>query len=378
MSIVGRLGGALGGGIVGTMIAPGPGTLIGAGIGAGIGGGGPKTNKQTSSVQLGPQSSLEELLGGRETLQIDQRRIDELKALQNDIISRVGDKGKKSKQYKEYQKQIDQLMKSPSLKRTGGEIESLYQRLSKDLQAGPDLTRFKQAQEAGTDLEKMLLEYQKTGGLPGQEDITQAGSLAQNLFAARRQALQQDLEDQYTQFEQEMGRRGLMTNDPVARAKMRTGFMRQRDLLGAEQQAQATGIAMGLPGQRVGAATQRYNLLGEMFNAEDALYQRGLSNLQTLIGTGSSLLGQEQNWRYTISPKTQAQTTPGGGFVGGLANTLALGGGIMKTVGMFNQAGGLQGMGLGSFGASPVAAPAAAQPSYSGSYNLGIADQFRR
>ena len=375
MGLLGSLGGALGGFFAGNLIAPGVGGLIGAGIGAGLGGGS-KGSKQTSSVQLGSQSSLEQLLGGTERVGFDEQGIQNL-TYQIETIKKNNPDWSNDKtlrnQINVLDKQRKALQKTPTVRRTGGEMENLYGQLKERIGAGPDLTSYNQAKGAGMDLAAMLAEYSKTGGLPGQQDIAQAGGLAQNLFAARRTQLEQDLADQYTQAQQEFGRRGMMTNDPVAIAKMRTGFLKQRDLMSAEQQAEATRIAMGLPGQRAQYAASRFGVLGDIAGQDINLYNQGVENLKGLMSAGSSLLAQERDWRYGIAPKSNSQSSGGGGFMGGLANSLALGGGAMNIASKVDLGGAFRGFGIGA------QQPQAALP-YSGStqpLGFGVANQFR-
>lgn len=380
MGLLGKLGGAVGGFVAGNLLLPGIGGLIGAGLGAGMGGGGSKGNKQTSAVQLGSQSSLEQLLGGTETTGFDEEGINSL----NSQISRLKQSNPDwsnnrviKDQINALEKQRKNLQKTLITKRTGGEMESLYGQYKEKIGTGPDLTSYNQAKGAGQDLASLLEEYAKTGGLPQEADVTAAGGLAKNLFSARRTALEQDLADQYTQAQQEFGRRGMMTNDPVAIAKMRTGFMKQRDLMSAEQMAEQTRIAMGIPASKAQYAASRYATLGDIAGEDIALYNQGVANMQNLLGVGSGLLDQERNWRYNVAPKTNTQATlGGGGFMGGLANSLAVGGKAMETFGKLKMGTGFQGLGFLNQTTQPTQSPGL----YSGSnqsLGFGVADQFR-
>lgn len=335
-------------------------------------------SSSTQGVNLGPQSSLEEYLGGQEQTIYSPAQKSRITEIQEELKT-IGDKqvvapsGRLVKSKKKLEEELYQIEQDAQKKRTGGLLEEGVKKLADLGAAGAPTELFNEGQAAGKDLATLLKSYQESGGLPGEQDITQANSLASNLFSARRTQLQQSLQDQYTDYQREAGRRGFASNDPVLNAKLRTGFMRQQDMLNAEQQAQGTQIAMGLPGQRLGFAAQRADTLSTLADRENARYQQGIANLSALLGVGQSMLQGEQNWRYTTSDKwsESKQTESGlGPALSAVSAPIAAAGGIMSGIGAMQQGTSFSKLFAPAAQAAPQVAPQAS-PNYNlGNYNL--------
>jgi len=314
-----------------------------------------KTTRSSSSIKLGPQSTLEELLGGMETAQYspkEQRKIDEINAKIRQIESGQGssvnsgtvnpnapfmgayggssnDAGKLA----DLRQQLADIEAGAEKKRSGGFIQEGIEKLARMGEEGVDMTSYNAGKDASNEFANLLKGYTESGGLPNQGDVTQANDLASQLFSARKVALDQSIQDQTTAFQRDAARRGTMANDPVFAAKMRTGFLRQQDLLSAEQQAQGTQIAMSLPGQRLGYAGQRADVLNTVADRDNARYQQGIANLAALLGVGQSQLGMEQAWRLNTGTRETKNTSSdpfgtamsGVGAIAGIAGSLMTG-----------------------------------------------------
>lgn len=171
---------------------------------------------------------------------------------------------------------------------------------------GADQEDVYRSREASRKLAQMFQSASATGGLPSQDDINASNQFAQSMFGARRTGLEQSFQDQNTEMERLAARLGRPVNDPILQAKLRTGFMRQSDLLNAEQGAFASNFAMGLPERRLGYQAQAANVHGNL------AYQ-AMQNRAALLGLGSQLGQQMFTNRYNLAPKV---TESGGGFKG--------------------------------------------------------------
>lgn len=179
------------------------------------------------------------------------------------------------------------------------------------------------------DLARMLGEYSKSGGLPSQADINSANQVTGNLFAQRQTELDQVFQDQNTEAERLAARLGRPVNDPIIQAKLRTGFIRQQDLLNAEKQGASQNLALQLPNQRLGYAQNQATLL-------DAIGQRAIDNRNFLIGLGSNLAGSERNWRLQTAEQWGKQSS-GGGLGGALSGMIGGAGAGMGMMGSWQQ-----------------------------------------
>lgn len=174
------------------------------------------------------------------------------------------------------------------------------------------------AVQSQRDLAKLLGEMQSTSGLPTEQDIDTANRIASQLFGARQTALQQLFEDQTTEANRLAARLGRPVNDPILQAKLRTGFIRQQDLVNAEQNAAAQNLALQLPGQRLGFAQAQSQILS-------ALGDQAVSNINYLLSLGNQIANQERNFRLQTGERYSSGSIKEGGGIGG-AITGAIGG----------------------------------------------------
>lgn len=206
---------------------------------------------------------------------------------------------------------------------TGRDFEALLGR-------GPGGQDVSNAYLANKDLAALFGQYASSGGIPGQQDMTAGMGLASDLFAARRQGLLNSFSDQMTSANRQAAMMGRDPNDPVFRAKLMEEQTRQQGMLGAEQSAYGTQLAMALPGQRLGFAQQR----AEMLNM---LSSQAMQNRATLMGLGQQALGMEREWRLANAEKW-GNTESGGGFKGALTGAI---GGMGSGLGMMQGFGNL-------------------------------------
>jgi hypothetical protein len=170
------------------------------------------------------------------------------------------------------------------------------------LNAGPNDGDYAAGNQSTRDLASLLKQYSQSGGLPNQNDISQANGIASNLFSARQTALDQSFTDQNTEAQRLAARLGRPINDPILQAKLRTGFIRQSDLLNSEKSSAAQQLALQLPGQRLGYAQQATGVLNNFGN-------QALANQQYLFGLGNSIGNQERNFRLKTSDKYSNSST---------------------------------------------------------------------
>lgn len=202
---------------------------------------------------------------------------------------------------------------------TGGQpgaLQSQFQSLSDLVASGPGREDIQAGVESQRGLAALLAEMQETGGLPQQEDIQSGEAIARRLFGGQRTALEQQFEQQSIQASRQAAIAGRGGADPILQAKLAQEQSRQAALLEAQQGSAAQQLALSLPGQRLGFAGQRADVL-------TGLGQRALQNRLTLTQLGQSLLGQEREFRVRTATKNIQE---GGGL--GQALSGAISGGI--------------------------------------------------
>jgi hypothetical protein len=185
--------------------------------------------------------------------------------------------------------------------------------------AGPgqaDVTRSLASQRG---LAALLQQYAQSGGLPSSADISTTNSLAGNLFAARRTALNQEFQDQDIATQQLAARLNRTSDDPILRARLLTQRSRAIDSLNAEQQGFGTQLALGLADRRVGFAQGAAGV-------DAALAAQAQTNRAALLGIGSNIAQAERNFRLGTATRTGES---GGGFGGAIGGALGgFGGGL--------------------------------------------------
>lgn len=183
------------------------------------------------------------------------------------------------------------------------------------INAGANQTDVSNAAGSQRSLASLLQSYAQGNYQPTKNDITQASGLADQLFAP--QFKQQGIDA--NRLASQLGR---PINDPVLQAKLRTAQAEQKGSFVAQQ-------AQQMPMQRLGFASQ-------LSDVQNNLASQALSNRQAILGIGSNILGQEENFRagtagHSISSETVGQS--GGGFKGAVAGLMGGAGAGAKMAG---------------------------------------------
>lgn len=247
--------------------------------------------------------------------------------------------------------------------------------LQKLVGAGPGTQDVQNSLGASTDLANMLDQYSKSGGLPSGADTDQARNFASQIYDPQRTALNQSFTQQNILANRQAAAMGRSVDDPILQAKLRTNQINQEALLNSQQGSYAGQLALQVPGQRVGYASQRSDVLGQ-------LASQAFSNRNALLSLGSGIAGAERNFRLGTATRTN---TSGGGVADAISGALAgLGTGMQFGAGFkgFNAPSmGFGGQGGGGIPASPFSALPSdfgaqfgqSAPGYGGgrSYSLG-------
>jgi hypothetical protein len=229
--------------------------------------------------------------------------------------------------------------------------------------AGPGASDVTAGTNSARDLASMLGQYQQSGGMPGAQDITQANTAAGGLFQGQRMALKQNFMDQETQNAQNAAVMGRGMNDPVLRNKLMQEQTRQQMQLDANQGSLSQQLAMAMPGQRLGYATQKTNVL-------QGLASQAMSNRQALLAMGEGMQTNERNFRLQSGERYGEQTQKGsigGAIAGGLAG---LGAGLSAASG-FQSGGSGGGGGAQPFSLGAIPKTAGGQVDFGVGKNLG-------
>ena len=210
-------------------------------------------------------------------------------------------------------------------------------------------------------LADLLRQFQETSGLPSQGDITRSQDLTSALFAPQREALRQSFEQQGIQASRHAAFLGREANDPILANRLAQDQTRQQSFLSAQQGASAQELAFQLPGQRLGFAAQRADILGGLAN-------QAFSQRSALLATGNQLSQQERAARFALGTQTGSTTREGSfgqallGFSAGLAQDVQ----TAATVISAGQAGGFLTSGGGGGGGAAGGGQAAGKAASAG------------
>lgn len=169
---------------------------------------------------------------------------------------------------------------------------------------------------AQRSLADMLQSFSKGGFLPGQEDWNTANQFASQAFQPQQVAMNQAFQQNQQRTAQLAAQLGRPVNDPILQAKLAQEQMQGAERLGASQSAYASEFAQRLPQQRLG-------YMGQFADVKSGLASQAMANRQALIGIGSNLQQQDQNFRLQSAGVNVQQ---GGGKQGEIAGFLAGGG----------------------------------------------------
>lgn len=313
-----------------TAAVMGGGALLGGAIGA-FGKSGNAT--QTSSIDLNaPNPFQSQLQGG--TRMPTQQEIDQFARNYSGPQGALGTT---------YMDAVGKYSQTP-IDSGPGALSTGYSDLQSLLGAGPGAADVTNSMNASKSLSSLLQQYSQSGGLPSASDISSANGVASNMFAPQQAALNNSFYQQNIQAQRLSAQLGRPINDPIIQAKLGIGQAQQQSVLSGQQGAFGQQLALSLPQQRVGYATQNAGLLG-------GLASQAFQNRSALLGMGSQLLGQAQGYQIATSPhNTTAQQQVGGGLGGALSGALSglgMGAGL-SSLGLFGSGAGGLGGGIGS------------------------------
>ena len=180
---------------------------------------------------------------------------------------------------------------------------------------GPGSSDITAGYGAQKDFASMLKSYQEGGNQATQGDIDTANRYGKQLFGAQQEGLNQSFEQARQQYAQQAAIQGRNPLDAVFANKQYTEQQGAQSMLNARQGAFSMDYAMQQPGQRLGFAAQRTNLLS-------GLATQAMQNRQALISLGSGVLTNERAHQYSTSTKFGNQESGGGlrgAILGGMA-----------------------------------------------------------
>lgn len=208
----------------------------------------------------------------------------------------------------------------------GGISGDMLTQLQSLLGQGPGEDAVKQGVQGQQDFISQLQQALSSGGMPTQQDVTQSGQFAQQVFAPQQLAMQQQFQDQGTNAARQAAQLGRNVSDPILQAKLAQEQTRQSSMLNSQMGSFAAQQAQQLPFQRL-------NLGSQLMQAKSSLANQAFANRQALLQLGQAVQGQQQNFRVNTASRTE---TSGGGASGALAGGMAgLGMGISPEFGKF-------------------------------------------
>ena len=202
--------------------------------------------------------------------------------------------------------------------------------------AGPGRGDVLAAGRANEQFAQLLQGGISNGFMPNQQDIGNANQFAQAMFAPQQTQLNQQFEDARVQQQRMAAQLGRPINDPVLQNKLMQTQAREQAMLGSQQTAFAAQQAQQMMGQRFQGAQ-------DLATLRSGLASQAFSNRAALLGMGSQIQAQGQNFRLASADRTvsgtQTQHANAGSMIGGAlagAGTVAgfgnmFGGGQQKT-----------------------------------------------
>jgi len=172
----------------------------------------------------------------------------------------------------------------------------------------------------------LLAQYAQGGFLPSQQDFATAQGFATSAFAPQQTAINQQFEQQQQRVAQLSAQLGRPVNDPILQAKLSQERMQAQERLGAQQSAFVSDFAQNLP-------MQRLQFTGQLADVRSQLASQAMANRQALIGLGSQLQSQGQQFRAGTASRS---VEGGGGLLGGITGALGGASSFMQLGNLFN------------------------------------------
>ena len=296
---------------------------LGGALLGGVAGAIPRNSSSTSSINMRDPGRLENFLYGSDDVKI-QGQMDavdkQIATYQSQLESPFLGSDQKAIIQQRIDEQQQKKQSFQSQKGQKGYIENQFGQLNDYINAGPGQSDIEASLGASRGLADMLQQYSQGGFLPSESDISTANTQAGNLFQAQRTALSQAFEDQTIEANRRAAIQGRAGNDPILAAKLAQEQTRQSAMLQSQQGSLAQQLAMAMPGQRLGFASDRANLMG-------GLASQAMANRQAILSLGSQLGGNERNFRFSTADRTNNQSSGGGfgGFMSGMLGGAGMG-----------------------------------------------------
>lgn len=179
---------------------------------------------------------------------------------------------------------------------------------------------------AQRSLGDLLAQYAQGGFLPSQQDFATAQGFATSAFAPQQTAINQQFEQQQQRVAQLSAQLGRPVNDPILQAKLSQERMQAQERLGAQQSAFVSDFAQNLP-------MQRLQFTGQLADVRSQLASQAMANRQALIGLGSQLQAQGQQFRAGTASRS---VEGGGGLLGGITGAIGGAASFMELGNLFN------------------------------------------
>lgn len=276
------------------------------------------------------------------------------------------------------------LNPASDLQNQAGQVSSQsLDQLSGLVNAGPGQQDVGNAYQSQLSFAQMLQQYSQTGGLPNQQDLSNAQGFASQIYQPQQTALNQSFISQGQQAAQLAASLGRSVDDPIIQAKLRTGYMQQQAGLTSQQGSYAAQLGLQLPQQRL-------NLFGQSSNVLQGLATQAMQNRSSLLSAGQGVLSNERNYQIGTSQHYGDQTTTsqgglGGAITGGIAgfgagaaSNLFSGGGVngLQSPSLQNAAAGSN-QAIGNFGLNSQGSSFGGGQSFGGfsaprTYSLGM------
>ena len=157
---------------------------------------------------------------------------------------------------------------------------------------------------------KMLQDMIQSGGLPSEKQIGSANQFAANIFAPQQAALNNAFTQAGVDTARTSAQLGRSVDDPILAAKLAQYKGQQQNVLSGQQTALGSQLALQLPREQLGYS--------------QALAAQALQNRQALLGLGSNIMQNQQNYGLSTAKRTTTGIGGGGlkgafsGFMGGL------------------------------------------------------------
>lgn len=222
------------------------------------------------------------------------------------------------------------LGEASGLENLGADVtEDQLKQLQNLVSAGPGQSAMEDANFANNQFAQMLQGGIDNGFVPGQSDISNANQFAQAMFSPQQTMLNQQFEDAQTQQARLAVQLGRPVNDPVLQNKLMQTQAREQQLLGSQQTAFAAQQAQNFMGQRFQGAQ-------DLASLRSGLASQAMSNRSALLGLGSQIQQQGQNFRLNTAGRTTTGTNVQHANFGTVAGGALAGAGLgLGAVGKF-------------------------------------------